>query len=214
MSGSVLLPASLFKLFKMTREKINPRFAVLLLFMIAVAAMRIPNASQLTPWANFTPIGAMGLFGGAYFSNRWKAVLFPLLTLLASDLIIQSLVFDGKYGILYSGWYWIYGIFILITFIGKWLATKVTVKNVVLAAITASLTHWLLADFTVWAGGGTDLRTMTPLTRDWSGLLQCYIQGFPFMKNFLAGTIVYSGLMFGIFEWMKARNRSLQLSPA
>lgn len=198
----------------MTTEKINPRFAVLALFMLAVAALRIPNAAQLSPWANFTPIGAMGLFGGAYFTKQWKAILFPLLTLFASDLIIQAFVFNGKYGIMYSGWYWIYAIFIFISFIGKWLIKKVTVKNVLLAAVTASLTHWLLADFTVWAGGGTDLRTMQPLSRDWAGLQQCYIQGFPFMRNFLAGTLVYSGIMFGAFEWMKVKNTSLQLNAA
>jgi hypothetical protein len=196
----------------MSIQKINPRFAVLALFMIVVAAMRIPNAAQLTPWANFTPIGAMGLFGGAYFTKQWKAILFPLLTLFVSDILIQAFVFNGKYGIMYSGWYWIYGIFILITFIGKWLIKKVTVKNVIVAAITASLTHWLLADFTVWAGGGTDLRTMTPLSRDWAGLQQCYIQGFPFMRNFLAGTLVYSGIMFGAFEWMKIKQPSLQMA--
>jgi hypothetical protein len=194
----------------MATEKINPRFAVLALFMIVVAAMRIPNAAQLTPWSNFTPIGAMGLFGGAYFTKTLKAVLFPLLTLLVSDLIIQAFVFNGQYGIMYSGWYWIYGIFILITFIGKWLIKKVTVKNVIIAAITASLTHWLIADFTVWAGGGTDIRTMTPLSRDWAGLQQCYIQGFPFMKNFLIGTLVYSGILFGVFEWVKQKNPQLQ----
>jgi hypothetical protein len=194
----------------MATEKINPRFAVLALFMIVVAAMRIPNAAQLTPWSNFTPIGAMGLFGGAYFTKQWKAVLFPLLTLLVSDLIIQAFVFNGQYGIMYSGWYWIYGIFILITFIGKRLLKKVTVKNVIIAAITASLTHWLIADFTVWAGGGTDIRTMTPLSRDWAGLQQCYIQGFPFMKNFLIGTLVYSGILFGVFEWVKQKNPQLQ----
>jgi hypothetical protein len=194
----------------MATEKINPRFAVLALFMIVVAAMRIPNAAQLTPWSNFTPIGAMGLFGGAYFTKQWKAVLFPLLTLLVSDLIIQAFVFNGQYGIMYSGWYWIYGIFILITFIGKRLVKKVTVKNVIIAAITASLTHWLIADFTVWAGGGTDIRTMTPLSRDWAGLQQCYIQGFPFMKNFLIGTLVYSGILFAVFEWVKQKNPQLQ----
>ena len=196
----------------MTTQKINPRFAVLAIFIIAIAAMRIPNSAQLTPWANFTPIGAMGLFGGAYFTKKWKAILFPLLTLFVSDLIIQAFVFNGKYGIMYSGWYWIYSIFILVTFIGKWLIKKVSVQNVLLAAVAASLSHWLLADFTVWIGGGTDLRTMTPLTKDWAGLQQCYIQGFPFMKNFLLGTLVYSGIMFGAFEWMKARQPSLQLA--
>jgi hypothetical protein len=196
----------------MSIEKINPRFVVLALLMVAVAAMRIPNSAQLTPWANFTPIGAMGLFGGAYFTKQWKAVLFSLLTLLASDLIIQAFVFNGKYGIIYSGWYWIYGIFILITFIGRWVIKKVSIKSIMLAAITASLTHWMLADFTVWASGGTDLRTMTPLSRDWAGLMQCYIQGFPFMNNFLAGTLVYSALMFGTFEWMKVNKPALKVA--
>jgi hypothetical protein len=196
----------------MSIQKINPRFAVLALFMIVVAAMRIPNAAQLTPWANFTPIGAMGLFGGAYFSSKWKTFAFPLLTLFISDLIINVVVFDGKYGAMYSGWYIIYGIFALVVLLGKWMMKKVTVKNVVLASVTAAVSHWLIADFTVWIGGGTDLRTMTPLTKDWAGLMQCYAQGFPFMKNFLAGTVVYSGVMFGAFEWMKAKNPSLQFA--
>ena len=196
----------------MSIQKINPRFAVLALFMTAVAAMRIPDSANLTPWSHFTPIGAMGLFGGAYFTKQWKAILFSLLTLFVSDLIIQSFVFDARYGIMYNGWYWIYAIFILITFIGKWIIKNVTVKNVLFAGITAALTHWMLADFTVWAGGGTDLRTMQPLSRDWSGLVQCYVQGFPFMKNFLMGTLIYSGIMFGAFEWMKSRYASLQLT--
>jgi hypothetical protein len=193
----------------MSIQKINPRFAVLALFMITVAGMRIPDAAQLTPWSNFTPVGAMGLFGGAYFSSRWKAVAFPLLTLLVSDLIINQLVFHGRFGIMYRGWYWIYGIFILISFLGRGLIRTVTVKNVLLAAIAASLTHWLLADFSVWAGGGMDLRTLQPLSRNFSGLLQCYWQGLPFTKNFLAGTLLYSGIMFSLFEWMRSKNKAL-----
>jgi hypothetical protein len=196
----------------MSIQKINPRFSVLIILMIAAAAMRIPDAANLTAWSHFTPIGAMGLFGGAYFTNRWKAIAFPLLTLFVSDLIINNFIHEGKYGVLYSGWYWIYGIFVSICFIGKWLISKVNVKNVLAAALIASVSHWLIADFTVWAGGGIDLRTMQPLSRSWEGLLQCYVQGFPFMKNFLTGTIVYSGILFGLFEWMKQRCTSLQIS--
>jgi hypothetical protein len=196
----------------MSIQKINPRFAVLALFMIVVATMRIPNAAQLTPWANFTPIGAMGLFGGTYFTSKWKTFAFPLLTLFISDLIINVVVFDGKYGVMYSGWYIIYGIFAVIALLGKYMIKKVTVKNVLFATLTAAISHWLIADFTVWISGGTDLRTMTPLTKDWAGLIQCYAQGFPFMKNFLAGTLVYSGVMFGAFEWIKVKNPSLQFA--
>ena len=196
----------------MSIQKMNPRFTVLLVLMLAVAAMRIPAATCESAWLNFTPIGAMGLFGGAYFTNRWKTFAFPLLTLFASDLIINIFVHEGKYGIMYNEWYWIYGIFVLICFMGKWLIPKVTVRNVLTAAIVASISHWLLADFTVWAGGGTDMRTMQPLSRDWKGLMQCYIQGIPYMRSFLMGTLVYSGILFGLFEWMKQRYSSLQLT--
>lgn len=195
----------------MSAKKINPCFAVLLLLMIVVATMRIPNAAQLTPWANFTPIGAMGLFGGAYFISKWKAFAFPLLTLLISDLIINLFVFDGKYGAMYSGWYVIYGVFALIVFYGKRILQKVSVKNVVIASLVAAVSHWLIADFIVWIGGGIDLRTMTPLTKNWAGLVQCYVQGFPFVKNFLIGTLVYSGILFGGFELAKQRFPVLKL---
>ena len=198
----------------MSVKKINPRFATLLLFMVAVAAMRIPNAAQLTPWANFTPIGAMGLFGGTYFNSKWKAFAFPLLTLFASDLIINTIIFGGKYGVLYSGWYVIYGIFALIVLFGKWLIKNVTIKNVALAALAAAVSHWLIADFFVWIGGGTDLKTMAPLTKNWAGLMQCYAQGFPFMKNFLIGNLVYSTIMFGSFEWLQQRFPALKMQVA
>jgi len=195
----------------MATEKFNPRLTVLLLLMLAAAAMRIPNAAQLTPWASYTPIGAMGLFGGAYFTSRWKALAFPLITLLVSDLIINYFVFGGKYGVMYNGWYVIYGIFTLIVFLGKWTLQKVSIKNVALAAVVAALGHWLIADFTVWLGGGTDLRTMTPLTRNLAGLIQCYAQGLPFMKHFLIGNLVYSGILFGGFELAQIRFPVLKL---
>ena len=131
----------------MSAKKINPCFAVLPLLMIVVATMRIPNAAQLTPWSKFTPIGAMGLFGGAYFTSKKKAFAFPLLTLLITDLIINLFVFEGKYGAMYNLWYVIYGVFTLIVFYGKWILQKVSLKNVVIASVVAAVSHWLIAGF-------------------------------------------------------------------
>ena len=187
------------------KQTLNPRFLTLLCFILAMALLRISNAAQLTPFAQYTPLGAMGLFGGAYFSSRWKAFAFPILTLLVSDLVINKIVFHGKYGVMYDGWYWIYGIFAVIVLFGKVILQKINVKNMVIAAVVASVSHWVLADTTVWVGGGTDLRTMLPLSRDWAGYVQCLTQGFPFMKNFLVGTLAYSGLMFGAFELLQVR---------
>jgi len=189
----------------MSVNKINPGVAVLAFIILAAAMLRIPNAAQLTPWMNFSPIGAMAMFGGACFNNRWKAFIFPLLSLLLSDLIINTIVFGGQYGVMYSGWYIIYGIFVLVVVLARWMIKKVTVKNVLITAVVAALAHWLIADFAVWLSGGTDVRTMTPLARNWTGLLQCYVQGFPFMKHFLMGNLVYGAVMFGGFELLRQK---------
>jgi hypothetical protein len=187
------------------KQSINPRFLVLLAFIGLMAALRVANSAELSPVAHFTPVGAMALFGGSYFANRWKAFGLPLLTLWLSDLAINVVLLDGKYGIMYDGWYWIYGIFALIVWFGKTLLQKVSVKNVLAASLVAALSHWILADTSVWLAGGTDLRTQLPLSRDFAGWLQCIVQGIPYMRNFLAGTLVYSTLLFGGFEWLQTR---------
>ena len=193
------------------KQTFNPRVLTLLCFILAIALIRILNVVQPSPVSNFTPIGAMGLFGGAYFSSRWKAFTFPLLALLVSDLVINAAVYRGQYGLMYDGWYWVYGIFALIVVYGKVLLNKINIKNLLLASVVAALSHWVLSDFSVWLAGGTDLRTGLPLSRDWSGLIQSLAQGFPFMRNFLAGTIAYSAILFGGFELLQRRFPQLAL---
>lgn len=193
------------------KQTFNPRVLTLLCFILAIALIRILNVAQPSPVSNFTPIGAMGLFGGAYFSSRGKAFTFPLLALLVSDLVINAAVYRGQYGLIYDGWYWVYGIFALIVVYGKVLLNKINIKNLLLASVVAALSHWVLSDFSVWLAGGTDLRTGLPLSRDWSGLVQSLAQGFPFMRNFLAGTIAYSAILFGGFELLQRRFPQLAL---
>ncbi|HLP39584.1 DUF6580 family putative transport protein [Lacibacter sp.] len=196
----------------MSAQKINPRFAILAIIMIAVAALRIPNAAQLGPLSNFTPIGAMGLFGAAYFSKSWKAFGFPLFTLLASDLIINIFVYNGQYGIMYGSWYWVYGGFVAIVLLGRLFIKKVSVTSVLLTGIGSTLVYWLIVDFGVFLFGCTDITTGQTMDHSFASLIKCYAQGAPYMKNFLIGTLLYSSIMFGAFEWMKSKNSFLQLA--
>mgnify|MGYP001593819717 CR=1 FL=1 len=71
------------------KNKINPRFIVLLLLIVAAVATRYLTELKYSTLINFTPIGAIALFGGAYFSNRWKAILIPLISLFISYLLIM-----------------------------------------------------------------------------------------------------------------------------
>src|SRR5919107_1194192 len=126
----------------MSVTKINPRFAVLVVFIIVVGSLRIFNAAELTAWSNFTPIGAMAMFGGAYFKQRWKSFAFPLLTLFLGDIIIHTVIYDG----LYEGRPLIYIAFSMIVLVGILIIRQVTVKNIAAASIVSTLSFWLIAD--------------------------------------------------------------------
>jgi hypothetical protein len=57
------------------------RISVIACFILFAACVRIgPH-----PW-NFTPVGAMALFGGAKLRNPWAAFLFPLAALFFGRL--------------------------------------------------------------------------------------------------------------------------------
>lgn len=189
----------------MSLQKINPRSAILLLFMIVVAAVRIllHLQSNISPMANFTPIGAMALFGGAYFSSNKKAYLFPLLTLWLGDILLNRLVFYHEWRLFYEGFYWTYGAFALMVLTGQLLIKKVTIKNVIAASLIIVFIHWIVTDFGVWLEG-----TLYPKT--WAGWWACLTAAFPYERNFLAGTVLYGGLLFGSFEWMQNRYTQLR----
>lgn len=178
-------------------KKISVRFYVLAIMILIAGLSRL-----VVHLDNFTPIGSMALFGGAYFSSKWKAYLLPLLSLFLSDMIIQGIFLQGKYGFpLYDGWYWVYGTFALIVFFGNQLLKKITVPTIVIASILSALAHWIITDFWVWYSGCN----ITVYTKDLNGFILCYIMAIPYMANFLFGTLFYSAILFGSFEFAKKR---------
>jgi hypothetical protein len=190
------------KFLMMAKEIFNPRFFVLLLIVLLAGLTRVLNAAEVMPWANFPVIGAIALFGSSYF-NRWTSILVPLFTLLVSDITINLIIYNGKFGVMHGGWWWIYTIFLLIVLVDRLIMRKVTIRNFVIASVVSALMHWILSDTMLWINGSRDLRTMQPLSRDIDGLIQCYIQGIPFVRNYLTGTLAYGAIMFGVFEWIK-----------
>jgi hypothetical protein len=116
----------------MSSGKFDPRTTILLVFISATAAIRVIfNFNyEISPLANFSPVGAMALFGGAYFNKKWKAFAFPLVMLFISDFILHQTVFKAYgNGFLYSGWYWVYSAFALMTIVGRLLLKKVTISR-------------------------------------------------------------------------------------
>lgn len=190
----------------MSFSKFNPRSIVLILFVLLTATIRIITNlnTHLSPIANFSPIGAMALFGGAYFTKEWKAFGFPLFALFVSDLILSFTVFNQyRQGLLYGGWFWTYGAFALMTLAGRWIIKHVSVSTVLLSTICCVFIHWIVTDFGVWLNGILYAKTV-------GGFINCLIAAIPFELSFLAGTVFYSAILFGAFEWMQQRYRVLK----
>ena len=193
------------------KEQINIRLVILTAITLLVGLWRVFITVDHTPISNFTPIGAMALFGGSYFILKSRAYLFPLLTLLISDLVLMQTVYaKHSIGFLYEGWYWTYFGFAIMVLIGDKLINKVSFKNVIFGALLAALAHFVIVNLGVWLRGGMDITTGLPYTMDLAGLIKCYTLAIPFFKNMLAANLVYSAILFGGYELAKLRFKVLK----
>jgi len=181
----------------MSIEKINPRTTLIIAFIVVVGALRtyLSMDENMFGLSNFSPVGAMALFGSVYFKKAWKALCFPILTLLVSDFILQMFVFKNEHGFLYGGWYYVYGAFLLMVAVGRFIR-KVSVNSVLLASLIIVIIHWLVTDLGVWLDSKT-------YSQDLMGYWHCLIMAIPFELRFLAGTVIYSAILFGAFEWLQ-----------
>ena len=186
----------------MVKQKINIRFGVLLLLVLFAAFSRlIPHPP------NFAPIGAMAMFGAAYFSKKYIALIIPVLAMWLSDIVINNTIyaqyFEG-FTFFYQGFYWTYTAFIIIGIVSFFVLKKVKLKNVVLASFLAALLFFVISNFGVWFSG-----TLYP--KSFGGLINCYIAAIPFFKNTLMGNLVYSFVLFGSFELAQYKYPQLKL---
>ena len=137
---------------------------------------------------NFAPIGALGLFSGAYVMDR-RAWLIPIIALLISDFFI------GFYTpiIMLS----VYVSFALSALIGRYaLSNKRSVIRLGGSAVASATILFVLSNFTLWTTG-----LYYPLTLE--GLLTCFVRAIPFYGNTLAGDLFYSAVLFGTYEGVK-----------
>ena len=186
-------------------NKIDARFIVLLVFILLAGTVRLFNSFNHNPISNFTPLGAMALFGGSQFVSRWKAFAMPLLTLWLSDIVLNRFLYFHDWVFFYDGFLWVYGIFAAIVLCGKYFINRISIKNVLAAAIVASLGHWLITDFGVWLGGGTNPATGLPYPKTLMGYWECLVMALPFLKDFFLGTICYSAILFGSYALAQQR---------
>ena len=179
------------------KTKLTPQLLVLTAMIISAGIWRLVVSSGFSTLGNFTPVGAMALFGGCYYSNKKLAFVVPLLTLLLSDALLYYFIYAPTFSFFYEGMFTTYMCFALMVVLGMFIK-QVTFRNVLAGAVAAALLHWVLTDFAVYMQG-----VMYPKTLN--GFAMCYIAALPFLKNMLIGNILFSGILFGSFELAKRK---------
>jgi hypothetical protein len=155
---------------------LDPRTLVITGIVLAAAALRLAPHPM-----NFAPIGALALFGGAYFSSKREALAIPLLSLIAGD------VFTGFHRLIP----FIYASFLVSVAIGFWLRRKRSAPRIAAATVAGATQFFLVTNFALWASSIGSF----PKTAD--GLAACYIAGIPLFWNTMAGDAFYAALLFG-----------------
>ncbi|MHB8311037.1 MAG: DUF6580 family putative transport protein [Metallibacterium sp.] len=168
---------------------ITPRALTLsLLIALAVATRLVIHFIPGVIPYNFTPVEALGLFGGTWFADRRSAFMVPLAAMAVSDLII------GLYPLLPLVYACIAGSVLL----GFRLRQRRGVLAIATAAVVSSTGFFVITNFGVWASTG-----MYP--HSFAGLLACYVAGLPFYPATLAGTLVWSAILFGGYALLARR---------
>ncbi|MDI9358786.1 MAG: hypothetical protein QM528_07555 [Phycisphaerales bacterium] len=184
---------------------INLRNVTIILLMVVAVILRLvmPMNHYITAFTNFSPLGAMALFGGTYFKTRIEAILFPLITIFVGDILINKFVMYNHWVFFYSGAFWTYLSFVLMALVGYYLQSSKNVIRFGISILSIVFIHWIVSDIGVWISG-----TTYPLT--YAGWVECLTMAIPFEKNFFIGSLLYSALLFGGFEYLQTKIPILQ----
>lgn len=164
-----------------------------MVFMAALSRI-IPH-----PW-NFTPIGGMALFAAAYIERKWLALVIPAMALFLSDLMLNNLVYaQDNQAFQWFGSVWVYGSFGLITVLGWVCLQKITAFRLFGSSLMASVLFFLITNAGAWAS------VYSPYPPNMAGLSAAYLAGLPFFWNTLAGDLVYTFSLFGLYAWVRQR---------
>ncbi len=150
---------------------------VLFIVFISVFYRLIPH-----PF-NFSPIYAFALFTGAKFNNKYLAAITTIIPIFITDFyhgLYEAMVFN------YIG-------LLCINYIGWLLINSDNYKNLIIASIFSSFVFYIISNFGVWF--------LTPYySPDLNGFIDCYWLAIPFWQNSLISTLIFSFIIFPIYD--------------
>lgn len=152
-------------------------------FVLLALLMRIPSVPHA--WG-FTPITAALLYFGARGSRRQRWLPFALL--VAMDVALDRFVYSYplSWDLLLT-WAW----YAAMLGLGTALRENSKPLRVVGAALSGSVSFFLISNFGVWAATAMYPKTL-------AGLMTCYAAGVPFFRRGLEGDLLFTAVMFGL----------------
>ncbi|MFA6908574.1 MAG: DUF6580 family putative transport protein [Patescibacteria group bacterium] len=152
-------------------------------FLFAIVLIAVGMIVRFIPHAaNMTPMTAVALFAGVYLPKRY-AIAIPLAAMVLSDIFI------GFHNLILVTW----GSFVVMTLLGMWLRKRKQAWTIAGSALAGSVFFFLVTN---WAVMQFDVMYPHSL----AGLMQSYVAGIPFFRNMLIGDLVYTALLFGVYE--------------
>lgn len=180
-------------------NKVNIQFGVITLMILLAAITRL-----LPHPPNFTAVGAMGLFGAAFFNRKMFAFLIPLAAMFMTDLFLNNVVYaaylpEGTSFLWFTeGAGWIYGGIALTVVAGFSIFKNVNHKSVIGGSLISALIFFVLTNFGVWSSG-----LYYPMNA--AGLSACYAAGLPYLLNSILGNLFFAGVLFGGYYAIQQR---------
>tara|TARA_B100001250_G_scaffold406876_1_gene426670 strand:- start:1383 stop:1889 length:507 start_codon:yes stop_codon:yes gene_type:complete len=136
---------------------------------------------------NFTAVGAVALFGGAFFSDKKLSFLIPISIMLISDLALG-------YSIILS----VYISFVIMVCCGFLLKENQNGLKIIKITLLGSLIFFIITNFSVFL-------TSSLYAKNIIGLIECYTLAIPFFLNTIMGNIIYSFIMFYGFNTIQRK---------
>lgn len=155
---------------------LNKKQVIIVLFIVVAALFRlVPHIP------NVTPVAAMALFSGVYFSNKKLAFFVPFLAMFISDLFLGLSTIS----------IFVYIAFASVGFIGIYFK-KMTIKSILISSIS----FFIITNFGVWLLG---------YPKTFEGFIECYTLAIPFFRNSLIGDFFYSAILYFGFEFISKK---------
>lgn len=151
---------------------------------------------------NLTPVGALGLYGGARLPLA-RALALPLAVMALTDIILHYAVYPG-----YPPFNaWVYASLAGNVLLGRRLLRHTqSFAKITAVTLLASLQFFLVTNFGSWLGSPFYPQNLGGLAACYAAALPFYGQDVPapfgFFGNAVAGDLFFSAALFGLHAWL------------